>query len=423
MRGGIPTIVLILAVLSAFGVVLMSNSPSVPAAVPVIPTQVVPTDDPNAWQAILEAGFGANSTAPPTVALPTEPFVPPTLAQSRDTNLVPLSAAEVSGDVRPTFTPFDAAATPTLPPPTVAFVSSEVAVTPQVVTRAPNQWQPPPLVPPLSRDPLGRDHYWFQRPVDSNATNYGLFYYPYGSDGPQQETPWRIHHGIDMPNPVGETVRAAGSGEVIWAADGLRVFGGAFQNTPSYGNVVLIAHDFGYRNQPLYTLYAHLSATLVQQGMRVAAGDVIGLVGETGRVSGPHVHFEVRLGKDDYRNTVNPVLWMVPYVGHGVIAGQVTDTNGNFISDVDVTVRNWGTGLVQDTTSTYVLLGNELDVNSDPIWRENFAVGDVPVGRYEVLATINGQRVSKVIDVLEGTTNFVELFPEQPATPQPVSEG
>ncbi len=419
----VPAVLLVLFMFGAFGVVLLMNSSATPELQPVIPTQVVPTEDPNAWQNILREGFGENSTPLPTIAIPTEPFIPPTLPTQADSNLVPLSALDVSGDVRPTFTPFSAAVTPTPPPPTLALVASEPPVTVQVVTRAPNEWQPPPLIPPLSRDPLGRDHYWFQRPVDSSATNYGLFYYPYGSDGPQQESPWRVHHGIDMPNPVGQPVRAAASGEVIWAADGLRVIGGVFQNSPSYGNVVMIEHDFGYRNEPLYTLYAHLSAVLVQPGVYVETGDVIGLVGETGRVSGPHVHFELRMGGENhYRNTYNPVLWMVPYVGHGVIAGRVLNLNGDLANDVDITIKSWATGLVHDTTTTYVFQNNNLDVNSDPVWRENFAVGDVPVGRYEVIAVIEGARVSKVIDVLEGTTNFVELEPAQPATAQPVDE-
>lgn len=420
MRRSFAALLLAVAAMAGFSAILLSNGAPRPVLQPMIPTQFVPTDDPNAWQNILREGFGDNSTPLPTVAIPTEPFVPPTLDFSGETNLVPLSAAEIVGDVRPTFTPFSAAVSPTPPPPTIAFVASEVPVTVQLVTRAPNEWQPPPLIPPLSRDPLGRDHYWLQRPVDSNATNYGLFYYPYGSDGPPQENPWRVHHGIDMPNPVGETVRAAGSGTVLSAAEGLRVLGAAFENSPSYGNVVFIQHDFGYRNQPVYTLYAHLSATLVRQGDVVQSGDVIGLVGETGRVSGPHVHFEVRLNGNHYRDTVNPVLWMVPYVGHGVIAGRVVDANGNMLDDIDVTINSWATGLVQDTTTTYVFFDNDLDVNPDPIWQENFAVGDVPVGRYQVVATVNGQRISRVIDVMEGTTSFIELKPEQPATAQPL---
>jgi murein DD-endopeptidase MepM/ murein hydrolase activator NlpD len=418
----IPAALLVLLVFGGFGVILLANGAPAQIVQPIIPTQALPTDDPNAWQNILREGFGENSTPLPTIAIPTEPFVPPTLIPTQgDTNLVPLSAAELGSSTRPTLPPFSVAAvTPTPPLPTVALVASAPPVTVQMVTRAPNQWRPPPLIPPLSRDPLGRDHYWFQRPVDSNANNAGLFYYPYGSDGPQQENPWRVHHGIDMPNPVGETVRAGGSGEVIWAADGLRVLGGSFENSPSYGNVVVIQHDFGYRNQPLFTLYAHLSAVLVRQGQYVQTGEVIGLVGETGRVSGPHVHFEVRMGRNHYSSTYNPVLWMVPYVGHGVIAGRVTDANGRFFNDVDITIRNWATGLVHDTTTSYVFLDNTLDVNPDPIWGENFAVGDVPVGRYEVIAVVNGERLSKIVEVFEGTTTLVELKPEQPATAQPV---
>ncbi|MBL8162982.1 MAG: peptidoglycan DD-metalloendopeptidase family protein, partial [Anaerolineae bacterium] len=276
----------------------------------------------------------------------------------------------------------------------------------------PAEWQPPPLEPPISRDPLGRDHYWFLRPVDSNATNFALFSYPYGSDGPQDQNPWRVHHGIDMPNPIGQTVRAAGSGAVIWA-------GTAFQDSASYGNVVLIQHDFGYFGQPLFTLYAHLQAVLVSVGDLVNGGDPIGLVGNTGRVSGPHVHFEVRLGENKYRATYNPLLWMVPYVAHGVIAGRVTGPRGDLLQDHTVTIRDRRTGLVVQSTTTYIFLDNGSDVNSDPLWQENFVVGDIPVGRYEVVTTIDGQRVSRIVDVLEGMTSFVDLALQEAATPIP----
>jgi murein DD-endopeptidase MepM/ murein hydrolase activator NlpD len=420
MRGqsnSLLAILLVVIALGGFGAALWSNSRSEPELIVIVPTEARPTENVDAWETILEEGFGENSTPLPTIAIPTAPFVPPTLERSDDTGVIPIDAVSVDAGLLPTFTPFNIAVTPTLPPPTSAVLATDVPVTAQVVTRSPEEWQPPPLIPPISRDPLGRDHYWLTRPVDSNAQNYGLFYYPFGSDG-TEENPWRVHHGIDMSNPVGETVRAAGSGTVIWAADGLRVEGGVFQNTLSYGNVVVIEHDFGYRGQPLYTLYAHLSAALTERGRYVNAGDVIGLVGETGRVSGPHVHFEVRLGENAYANTYNPALWMVPYVGTGVIAGRVVDGYGNIVSDSDVTIKNWATGLVAQTTTTYVILDTGFDVRSDPAWQENFVVADIPVGRYEVIANINGTRYSKIIDVTEGTTSFVEISPIDPATPQ-----
>ncbi|MBZ0274880.1 MAG: peptidoglycan DD-metalloendopeptidase family protein, partial [Anaerolineae bacterium] len=327
----LPALVLVVIAVGVFGFLLWSNAQPVAPLRAIVPTEVLPTEDLNAWQNVLRAGFGSNSTPLPTIAPPPTQAVPATLARGGETNLSPVAPVQVEG-LQPTL---NAIVSPT-PPPTLAPQETGIAVIAQVVTRPPSEWQPPPLIPPISRDVLGRDHYWFMRPVDSNATNYALFSYTYGSDGPQQENPWRVHHGVDMPNPIGQTVRAAGSGTVVWAADGLRIEGGAFQNSPSYGNVIVIRHDFGYRGQPLFTLYAHLSAVLVAPGQTVNGGDAIGLVGNTGRVSGPHVHFEVRLGQAGdapntiplYGSTVNPLLWMVSYVGRGVIAGRVSGERG-----------------------------------------------------------------------------------------------
>jgi len=162
---------------------------------------------------------------------------------------------------------------------------------------------------------------------------------------------------------------------------------------------------------------------LVVPGQLLNSGDVVGLVGESGRVSGPHVHFEVRLGEDRYGATVNPVLWMVPYVGTGVIAGRVVDENGDLLQDQVVTIRDWGTGLVTDATTSYIYQDTGSNVNADPIWQENFVVGDVPTGRYEVITQINGNRITKIVEVLEGTTTFVDLAPVEPATPQSVTGG
>jgi murein DD-endopeptidase MepM/ murein hydrolase activator NlpD len=181
---------------------------------------------------------------------------------------------------------------------------------------------------------------------------------------------------------------------------------------------VVIQHDFGWRGRPLYTLYAHLSAVLVVPRQTVSAGDAIGLVGSTGRVTGPHVHFEVRMGDQNnlaagtvpgYGNTYNPALWMVPYVGRGVIAGRLTNAANELIMDADITVREVARGLVVDTTTTYIFRGTAVDVNADPIWNENFVVADVPAGRYDVIANVNGERVIQRVNVLEGTTTFVEL--------------
>lgn len=90
---------------------------------------------------------------------------------------------------------------------------------------------------------------------------------------------YKTHDGLDIIADVGTPVYAAGNGTVEYASHS----GGG------YGRVILIRHGFGYQ-----TLYAHLSKILVKEGQRVQRGDVIGLSGKTGLVSGPHLHYEVR---------------------------------------------------------------------------------------------------------------------------------
>ena len=103
----------------------------------------------------------------------------------------------------------------------------------------------------------------------------------------------RFHDGLDIPAPRGTSIQASGNGEVIYASSKIR----------GYGKMVVIAHGGDY-----FTTYAHLSKFLVSQGDQVKAGEKIALVGNTGHSSGPHLHYEVRLGKQalDPMDFVNP---------------------------------------------------------------------------------------------------------------------
>jgi peptidoglycan hydrolase-like protein with peptidoglycan-binding domain len=89
----------------------------------------------------------------------------------------------------------------------------------------------------------------------------------------------RFHAGIDIPAPRGAPVAAAGSGVVTFAGwnDG-------------FGRLVVVAHGSGVE-----TYYAHLSRFGAAPGESVASGETIGRVGSTGRSTGPHLHFEVRV--------------------------------------------------------------------------------------------------------------------------------
>jgi murein DD-endopeptidase MepM/ murein hydrolase activator NlpD len=91
---------------------------------------------------------------------------------------------------------------------------------------------------------------------------------------------WRAHLGTDFAVTTGTPARTVG--------DGVVEFSGV-QN--GYGNVIFVKH--GNNTE---TVYAHLSKVMVKRGQNVSQGQTIGLVGSTGWATGPHLHFEVRVG-------------------------------------------------------------------------------------------------------------------------------
>jgi murein DD-endopeptidase MepM/ murein hydrolase activator NlpD len=101
------------------------------------------------------------------------------------------------------------------------------------------------------------------------------------------------HPGVDFGAHYGAPIHAVGAGTVIGA--------GYLSGEGGYGQIVLVRHSAG-----VITAYAHMSRVFAHAGQRVKAGDVLGLVGATGHVTGPHLHFEVRLNGVK----VNPVPWL-----------------------------------------------------------------------------------------------------------------
>ncbi|MGQ0619762.1 MAG: M23 family metallopeptidase [Panacagrimonas sp.] len=93
----------------------------------------------------------------------------------------------------------------------------------------------------------------------------------------------KAHKGIDIAADVGEPVHAVADGVVIYADDKMS----------GYGNVVILQHD-----DQTTTFYAHNSEMKVAADMPVKRGEVIALVGNTGRSTGPHTHFEIRVGDE-----------------------------------------------------------------------------------------------------------------------------
>ncbi|MCX7982710.1 MAG: M23 family metallopeptidase [Syntrophales bacterium] len=110
-------------------------------------------------------------------------------------------------------------------------------------------------------------------PVPGNITStYGTRLNPFNNK-------WEFHSGIDISAPAGTPITATADGVVSFAG-----WGG-----PHGGNVVVIAHGFGYS-----TYYAHTQRITVSLGQRVKRGEVIGYVGSTGTTTGSHCHYEIR---------------------------------------------------------------------------------------------------------------------------------
>ena len=109
-----------------------------------------------------------------------------------------------------------------------------------------------------------------------------------------------FHHGLDFAHGLGTAIPVAADGVVISADD----------SPGDYGTYVVVSHLID--GAPVQTVYAHMitGSAVVQAGDVVAAGDTLGSVGNTGQSTGPHLHFEVRVGGE----RVDPMPWMLAHV-------------------------------------------------------------------------------------------------------------
>jgi murein DD-endopeptidase MepM/ murein hydrolase activator NlpD len=124
-----------------------------------------------------------------------------------------------------------------------------------------------------------------RRPVDdvSFTSNFGVRSDPFNGSH-------RMHQGVDIPGAIGTPVYATADGVVSRAGW-----------TGGYGNLVEINHGNG-----LQTRYGHLSKLIAEPNQRVVRGQLIGLMGSTGRSTGSHLHYEVRIAG----GAVNPVPYL-----------------------------------------------------------------------------------------------------------------
>jgi len=142
-------------------------------------------------------------------------------------------------------------------------VRSRVAWLGQLVERLEGESVLPPAIGPVR-------FLWPVEPVVLNS--------PFGwRSDPIAGERTRFHHGVDLDGDKGQVVGSAAGGVVTWAG-----WNGG------HGRQIEVTHHSGW-----VTRYSHLSRTLVTRGDRVGMGDPVGLVGSTGRSTGPHLHFEL----------------------------------------------------------------------------------------------------------------------------------
>jgi murein DD-endopeptidase MepM/ murein hydrolase activator NlpD len=230
-------------------------------------------------------------------------------------------------------------------------------------------WRPAQYPVPWALTPY--DHFYLARPILADEVNWPQADYRYGGVFFEDI----VHTGVDISAPHGTPVLASGPGKVVWAGYGF--LSGSYDETDPYGIAVLIRHDFGFQGNTLYTVYGHLDRVDVVKGQRVETGSMLGISGETGKTTGPHLHFEVRLEEEGVLRTRNPELWLVPPQGWGVLAGKVMNSNGAMLGGELVEVQSKSNGQTWRAKSY-----NDGNIHPDNYYQENLVISDLPAGNY-----------------------------------------
>jgi len=108
---------------------------------------------------------------------------------------------------------------------------------------------------------------------------------------PFEEAENKRHQGIDISSPIGTPIKASNAGKVIYSNNGIK----------GYGNLIILRHSEEY-----VTVYAHNQVNLVEEGAWAEKGQIIGKVGQTGKATGPHLHFEIRKNN----KALDPLLFL-----------------------------------------------------------------------------------------------------------------
>ncbi len=245
---------------------------------------------------------------------------------------------------------------------------------------------------------LPKDHFYFSYPISISEAGRRIPSSRYGND--QKAENGAGHTGLDIGLDIGTSILAAAEGKVIFSGYGLLT---DYDNLEDpYGLAIVIRHDFGHEGQPLYSTYSHLSVSQVELGQRVERGEQIGRSGDTGFSSGPHLHFEVRLGENTLYHSRNPELWISPPDGEGVLVGQLFTTYGARLIEQPLKITNLASGRIRWVYS----YATRINIVPDDYFDENFVLGELPAGRYEIAAPYYSGTLRTEIVIIAGAISY-----------------
>ncbi len=247
---------------------------------------------------------------------------------------------------------------------------------------------------------------WFARPIALTDNPYIDQTYRYGST---MEGKLQQHQGVEFNNPDGTPVLAIGAGRVVYAGPAA-----AGSLTVAIRHARTLTVDGARR--AVFSVYYHNSRLQVKQGQRVAAGQPIARVGNTGRATNDHLHLEIHVAPPDAvaqvvdslerfpPYTTNPELWIQPLPNTGIVAGRVLDASGRPVPGA----RIYGLAKPEPRETPFSYIETYGDrAHPHPLYGENFAVSDVPAGTYVLGTEIEGTRVYREVTVEAGKLTWV----------------
>jgi len=343
----------------------------------------------------------------------------------------PVSNAEPpppTGTPPATATPVPTMAPTLIPSPTLTLTIAPTTTPEPSPTTEPDRYCPqtPPLKPEYSRfylsakewpepdETVAETHFWMSKPLPPGVgrvlTNQR---FPYGWD---ENGRLLLHTGLDMSEDLGTHVLAVADGTVVVAQSDFSAWYG--WRCDWYGHLVVIELDERWQDQPVYALYGHVLNLMVEPGERVYRGQPVAEVGFGGAATAPHLHFEVRVGENEFENTRNPMLWLDPGTTRGVVAGRLVDPEGRPWQGVPLALVNDDKN--GEIVPSWSYLGDPQSlINPDEGWAENFAFSDVSPGNYYLITQIQGVEYQVPVQVTAGEVVVVEIVTENYKTPTP----